>query len=81
MPKVTDGPPPVVRAPTGFQGDDTARLRGKEGENFFSGELFVNPNAAVGKGTMCLEGPLGKIETDNANRLQGCSLRSWNAKT
>src|SRR4051812_5065405 len=26
MPEVTDGPPPVVRASTGFQGDDAARL-------------------------------------------------------
>src|SRR5919112_5948923 len=81
MPEVTDGPPPVVRAPTGFQGDDAARLLGKEAENFFSGELFAEPNAAVGKGTMRLEGPLCKIETDNANLLHGCSLRSWDAKT
>jgi hypothetical protein len=67
MPEVTDGSPPVVRAPTGFHGDDAARLLGKEGENFFSGELFAEANAAVGKGAMRLEGPLCKIETDNAS--------------
>src|SRR3954447_3994068 len=81
MPKVPDGPPLVVRTPTGFQGDDAARLLGKEAENFLSGELFAEPNAAVGKGAMRLEGPLCKIETDNANLLHGCSLRSWDAKT
>src|SRR4051812_48265858 len=81
MPEVTDGPPPVVRAPTGFQGDDAARLLGKEAENFFSGKLLAEPNAAVGKGAMRLEGPLCKIETDNANLVHGCSLRSWDAKT
>src|SRR3954469_11420792 len=67
MPEVTDGPPPVVRAPTGFQGDNAARLRGKETENFLSGKLFAEPNATVGKGAMRLEGPLCKIKTDNAN--------------
>src|SRR3954469_1724039 len=63
MPEVTDGPPPVVRAPTGFQGDDAARLLGKEAENFLSGKLFAEPDAAVGKGAKRLERPLGKIET------------------
>src|SRR3954452_3863729 len=81
MPEVTDGPPPVVRAPTGFHGDDAARLRGKEDENFLSGKLFAEPNAAVGKGAMRLERPLCKIKTDNANLVHGCSLRSWDAKT
>src|SRR3954451_18959324 len=81
MPEVTDGSPPVVRAPTGFQGDDAARLLGKEAENFFSGKLLAEPNAAVGKGAMRLEGPLCKIKTDNANLFHGCSLRSWDAKT
>src|SRR3954451_13606788 len=81
MPEIPDGPPPVVRAPTGFQGDDAARLCGKEAENFFSGKLFTEPNAAVGKGAMRLEGPFCKIETDNANLRHGCSLRSWDAKT
>src|SRR5215213_10046154 len=81
MPEVADGPPPVVRAPTGFHGDDAVRLLGKERENFLSGKLFAEPNAAVGKGAMRLEGPLCKIETDNANLLHGCSLRSWDAKT
>src|SRR3954447_22896818 len=81
MPEVTDGPPPVVRAPTGFHGDDAARLRGKEAENLLSGKLFAEANAAVGKGAMRLEGPLCKIETDNANLHHGCSLRSWDAKT
>src|SRR4051812_28423036 len=74
MPEVPDGSPPVVRAPTGFQGDDAARLLGKEAENFLSRELFAEPNAAVGKGAMRLEGPLCKIKTDNANLLHGCSL-------
>src|SRR5215203_3266246 len=81
MPEVTDGPPPVVRAPTGFHGDDAARLLGKEAENFLSGKLFAETNAAVGTGAMRLEGPLCKIETDNANLFHGCSLRSWDAKT
>src|SRR3954447_10159785 len=81
MPEVPDGSPPVVRTPAGFQGDDAARLLGKEAENFFSRELFAEPNAAVGKGAMRLERPLCKIETDNANLLHGCSLRSWDAKT
>src|SRR3954447_25368782 len=81
MPEVTDGPPPVVRAATGFHGDDAARLLGKEAENFFSGKLFAEPNAAVGKGAMRLEGPLRKIKTDNANLFHGCPLRSWDAKT
>src|SRR3954451_18454319 len=81
MPEVTNGSPPVVCAPTGFHGDDAARLLGKEAENFFSGKLFAEPNAAVGKGAMRLEGPLRKIETDNANLFHGCSLRSWDAKT
>src|SRR3954452_3462758 len=81
MPEVTDGPPPVVRAPTGFHGDDAARLLGKEAENFLSGKLFAEPNAAVGTGAMRLEGPLRKIETDNANPFHGCSLCSWDAKT
>src|SRR4051794_22843942 len=58
MPEVTDGPPPVVRAPTGFHGDNAARLLGKEAENFFSGKLFAEPNTAVGTGAMRLEGPL-----------------------
>src|SRR3954470_3910763 len=66
MPEVTDGPPPVVRAPTGFHGDDAARLLGKEAENFLSGKLFAEPDAAVGKGAMRLERPLCKIKTDNA---------------
>src|SRR3954464_5809661 len=30
---------------------------------------------------MRLEGPLCKIETDNANLFHGCSLRPWDAKT
>src|SRR4051812_26318062 len=81
MPEVTDGSPPVVRAPTGLHGDDAARLLGKEAENFLSGKLFAEPNAAVGKGAMRLEGPLCKIETDNANLFHGCSLRPGNAKT
>src|SRR4051794_31980440 len=81
MPEIPDGSPPVVGTPTGFQGDDAARLLGKEAEDFSSGELFAEPNAAVGKGAMRLEGPLCKIETDNANLLHGCSLRSWDAKT
>src|SRR5919199_3008214 len=81
MPEVPDGSPPVVRTPAGFQGDDAARLLGKEGENFFSGKLFAEPNAAVGKSAMRLEGPLCKIKTDNANLFHGCSLRSWDAKT
>src|SRR5690349_18805026 len=34
MPEVPDGSPPVVCTPAGFQGDDAARLRGKEAENF-----------------------------------------------
>src|SRR3954468_17332997 len=72
MPEIPDGSPPVMRTPTGFQGDDAARLLGKEAENFFSGELFGEPNAAVGKGAMRLERPLCKIETDNANLLHGC---------
>src|SRR3954453_8041191 len=72
MHEVTDSSPPVVRAPTGFQGDDAARLLGKEAENFLSGKLFAEPNAAVGKSAMRLEGPLGKIETDNANLFHGC---------
>src|SRR3954449_7331532 len=55
MPEVTDGPPPVVCAPTGFQGDDAARLLGKEAENFLSGKLFAEPNAAVGTGAMRLK--------------------------
>src|SRR4051812_17990687 len=80
MPEVTDSPPPVVRAPTGFHGDDAARLLGKEAENFLSGKLFAEPNAAVGTGAMRLEGPLCKIETDNANLVHGCPLRSWDAK-
>src|SRR3954447_21276552 len=81
MPEVTDGPPPVVRAPTGFHGDDAARLLGKEAENFLSGKLLAEPNAAVGKSAMRLEGSLCKIETDNANLFHGCPLRSWDAKT
>src|SRR4051794_9059699 len=81
MPEVTDGPPPVVRAPTGFHGDNAARLLGKEAENFLSGKLFAEPDAAVGTGAMRLEGPLCKIKTDNANLFHGCSLRSWDAKT
>src|SRR3954451_8875502 len=81
MPEVTDGSPPVVRTPTGFHGDDATRLLGKKAENFLSGELFAEPNAAVGTGAMRLEGPLCKIETDNANLFHGCSLRSWDAKT
>src|SRR3954452_2724806 len=81
MPEVTDGPPPMVRAPTGFHGDDAARLLGKEGENFFSGKLFAEPHAAVDKGAMRLEGPLCKIETDNANLVRGGPLHSWDAKT
>src|SRR4051812_32032001 len=81
MPEVPDGPPPVVRAATGFHGDNAARLLGKEAENFFSGKLLAEPHAAVGKGAMRLEGPLCKIETDNANLVHGCSLRSWDAKT
>src|SRR3954453_21190147 len=72
MPEVTDGPTPVVRAPTGFHGDDAARLLGKEAENFLSGKLFAETNTAVGKGAMRLEGPLCKIETDNANLFHGC---------
>src|SRR5919199_7016177 len=80
MPEVPDGSPPVVRTPAGFQGDDAARLLGKEAENFLSGKLFAEPNAAVGTGAMRLEGPLCKIKTDNANLLHGCSLRSWDAK-
>src|SRR3954447_6222378 len=40
MPEVTDGPHPVVRAPTGFHGD-AARLLGKEAKNFLSGKLFT----------------------------------------
>jgi hypothetical protein len=32
-----------VRAPTGFHGDDAARLLGKEGENFLSGKLLRKP--------------------------------------
>src|SRR4051795_9534619 len=71
MPEVTDGPPPMVRAPTGFHGDNAARLLGKEAENFLSGKLFAEPNAAVGKSAMRLEGPLCKIETDNANLFHG----------
>src|SRR4051794_33461207 len=67
MPEVTDGPPPVVRAPTGFHSDDAARLLGKEAENVFSGKLPAEPDAAVGKGAMRLESPLCKIKTDNAN--------------
>src|SRR5215217_3266708 len=55
--------------------------RCKEAENFFSGKLCAEPNAAVGTGAMRLEGPLCKIETDNANLFHGCSLRSWDAKT
>src|SRR3954454_1538761 len=43
MPEVTDGSPPVVRAPTGFHGDNAARLPGKEGENFLSGKLLAEP--------------------------------------
>jgi len=58
MPEVTNGPPPMVRAPTGFHGEDAARLLGKEAENFFSGKLFAEPNTAVGTGAMRLEGPL-----------------------
>src|SRR4051794_12444335 len=81
MPEIPDGSPPVVGTPTGFQGDDAARLLGKEAEDFSSGELFAEPNAAVGKGAMRLEGPLCKIETDNANLSHGCPLRSWDAKT
>src|SRR4051795_91005 len=81
MPEVTDGPTPVVRAATGFHGDDAARLLGKEAENFLSGKLLAEPNATVGKGAMRLEGPLCKIETDNANLVHGCSLRLWDAKT
>src|SRR3954471_18969732 len=81
MPEIPDGSPPMVRAPTGFQGDGAARLLGKEAENFLSGKLLTEPNAAVGKGAMRLEGPLCKIETDNANLFHGCSLRSWDAKT
>src|SRR3954452_17902644 len=81
MPEIPDGSPPVMRTPTSFQGDDAARLLGKESEHFSLGELFAEPNAAVGKGAMRLERPLGKIETDNANLLHGCSLRSWDAKT
>src|SRR4051794_16874717 len=81
MPKVTDGPSPVVRAPTGFHGDNAARLLGKEAENFLSGKLFAETNAAVGTGAMRLEGPLCKIKTDNANLVHGCPLRSWDAKT
>ena len=69
MPELTDGPPPVVRAPTGFQGDNAARLLGKEAEDFFSGELPAEPNAAVSKGAMRLEGPFGKIEADNARAV------------
>src|SRR3954452_20078798 len=80
MPEVTNGSPPVMRTPTGFQGDDAARLLGKEAENFLSGKLFAEPNAAIGKGVMRLEGPLCKIETDNANLFHGCPLRSWDAK-
>src|SRR5215213_10401568 len=68
-------------APTGFHGDDAARLLGKEAENFLSGKLLAEPDAAVGKGAMRLEGPLCKIETDNANLSHGCPLRSWDAKT
>src|SRR3954452_3661525 len=67
MPEIPDGSPPVVRAPTGFQGDDAARLFGKEAENFLSGKLFAEPNAAVGKGAMRLERPFCKIETDNGS--------------
>jgi hypothetical protein len=81
MPEVPDGSPPVVRTPAGFHGHNTARLLGKEAENFISGKLFAEPNAAVGKGAMHLEGPLCKIKTDNANLLHGCPLRSWDAKT
>src|SRR3954467_15487993 len=81
MPEVTDGPPPVMRAATGFHGDNAARLLGKEAENFFSGNLLAEANAAVGTGAMRLEGPLCKIKTDNANLLHGCSLRSGDAKT
>src|SRR3954449_1495789 len=81
MPEIPDGSPPVVRAPTGFQGDDAARLLGKEAENFLSGKLFAEPNATVGTGAMRLEGPLCKIEADNANLFHGCSLRPWDAKT
>src|SRR3954465_12781476 len=80
-PEVTDGPTPVGRAPTGFHGDDAARLLGKEAENFLSGKLFAETNAAVGTGAMRLEGPLCKIKTDNANLVHGCPLRSWDAKT
>src|SRR3954467_10710388 len=81
MPEVPDGSPPVVRAPTGFHGDDAARLLGKEAENFLSGKLFAETNAAIGTGAMRLEGPLCKIETDDANLFHGCSLRPWDAKT
>src|SRR3954451_9335525 len=81
MPEIPDGSPPVMRTPTGFQGDNAARLLGKEAKNFFSGELFAEPNAAVGTGAMRLERPLCKIKTDNANLLHGCSLRSWDPKT
>src|SRR3954454_22754601 len=81
MPEVTDGSPPAMRTPTGFQGHDAARLFGKEAEDFLSGKLFAEPNAAVGTGAMRLEGPFCKIKTDNANLLHGCSLRSWDAKT
>src|SRR3954471_12999056 len=81
MPEVTDGPTPVVRAATGFHGDDAARLLGKEAENFLSGKLFAEPTAAVGTGAMRLERPLCKIKTDNANPFHGCSLCSWDAKT
>src|SRR4051794_34288996 len=81
MPEVTDGPTPVVRAPTGFHGDNAAQLLDKEAENFLWGKLFAEPDAAVGTGAMRLEGPLRKIETDNANLAHRCPLRSWDAKT
>src|SRR4051794_31914530 len=72
MAEGTDGASPVVRAPTGFHGDDAARVVSKEAEKFLLGKVFVENKAVVWKGAMRLEGPPCKIETDNANFSHGC---------
>jgi hypothetical protein len=70
-----------MRASIGLHGDDAARLLGKESENLLTRELLAERDAAVGAGAVPLNGPLCKVETDDANLFRGRPLRSWDAKT
>jgi hypothetical protein len=55
MPSAADSPTPVVGAPAGLHGDDTARLPGKKAEDFLTRKLLSEGYASIRESAICFD--------------------------